>query len=58
MWVFQGMFEYLKQIELLICHIETLHRAVILTKPINESSHQIFLNQQNSLDTHAERAGG
>ena len=58
MWVFQGMFEYLKQLELLNCHIETLHRAVILTKPINEISHQIFLSQQNSLDTHAERAGG
>ena len=52
------MFENLKQIELLNCHIETLHRAMILTTPINGNSHQIFLNQQNALGTHAERAGG
>ena len=52
------MFENLKQIELLNFHIETLHRAIILTTPINGNSHQIFLNQQNALDTRAERAGG
>ena len=34
-WDFRGMFENLKQIGLLNCHIETLHRAMILTKPIN-----------------------
>ena len=50
------MFENLKQIELLNCHIETLRRAMILTTPINGNSHQIVLNQQNSLGTHAERA--
>ena len=52
------MFENLKQIELLNCDIETLHRAMILTTPINGNSHQIYLNQQNALGTHAERAGG
>ena len=52
------MFENLKQIELLNFHIETLHRAMILTTPINGNSHQISLNQQNALGTHAERAGG
>ena len=52
------MFENLKQTELLNCHIETLHRAMILTTPINGNSHQIFLNQQDALGTHAERAGG
>ena len=57
-WDFRGMFENLKQIELLNCHIETLHRAMILTTPINGNSHQIFLFQQNALGTHAERAGG
>ena len=57
-WDFRGMFENLKQIELLNCHIETLHRAMILTTPINGNSQQIFLNQQNTLDTHAERAAG
>ena len=51
------MFENLKQIELLSCHIETLHRAITLTTPINGNSHQIFLNQQNALGTHAERVG-
>ena len=51
------MFENLKQIELLNCDIETLHRAMILTTPINGKSHQIFVNQQNSLGTHAKRAG-
>ena len=55
-WDFRGMFENLKQKELLNCHIETLHRAIILTTPINGNSHQIFLNQQNALGTHAERA--
>ena len=44
-WDFRGMFENLKQIELLNCHKETLHRAMILTTPINGNSHQIFLNQ-------------
>ena len=58
MWDFRGMFENLKQIELLNCHIETLHRAMILTTPINGNSHQIFLFQQNALGRHAERAGG
>ena len=57
-WDFRGMFENLKQIEFLICHLETLHRALISTTPINRNSHQIFLNQQNALGTHAERAGG
>ena len=57
-WDFRGMFENLKQIELLNCHIETLHRALILTTPINGNSHQIFPIQQNTLGTHAERAGG
>ena len=55
-WDFRGMFENLKQIELLNFHIETLHRAMILTTPINGNSHQNFLNQQNALGTHAERA--
>ena len=55
---FRGMFENLKQTELLNCHIETLHRAMILTTPIDGNSHQFFLNQQNALNTHAERAGG
>ena len=31
---------------------------MILTTPINGNSHQIFLNQQNALATHEERAGG
>ena len=57
-WDFRGMFENLKQIELLICHIETQHRAMILTTPINGNSHQLFLNQQNALGTHAKREGG
>ena len=52
------MFENLKQIELLNCYIETLHRAIILTTPIKGNSHQIFLNQQNALGTQARRAGG
>ena len=52
------MFEILKQIELLKCHIEILHRAMILTTPINGNSRQISLNHQNALGTHAERAGG
>ena len=52
------MFENLKQIELLNYHIETLHRAMILTTSINGNSHQIFLNQQNALVSHAETAGG
>ena len=52
------MFENLKQIELLNCHIKTLHRALILTKPITGNSHQIYFNQQNALGTHSERAGG
>ena len=42
---------------LLNCHIETLHRAMILPTPINGNSPQIFLNQQNALGSHAERAG-
>ena len=58
MWDFRGMFENLKQVKLLNCHIETLHRAMILTTPINGKSHQIFLNQGNALVTYAERAGG
>ena len=37
--------------------METLHRAMILTTPINGDSHEIVLNQQNALGTHAERAG-
>ena len=57
-WDFRGMFENLKQIELLNCYIETLHRAMNLKTPINGNSHQIFLNQQNARGTHAERAGG
>ena len=57
-WDFRGMFENLKQIELLNGHMEALHRAMILTTPINGNSHQIFLNQQKALGTHAERAGG
>ena len=31
---------------------------MILTTPINGNSNQIFLNRQNALGTHAERAGG
>ena len=57
-WDFRGMFENLKQIELLNCHIEKLHIAMILTTSINGTSHQIFLGQQNALGTHAKRAGG
>ena len=57
-WGFWGMFENLKQIELLNCHKETLHRAMILTTPINGNSHQIFLSQQNAVGTHAEKAVG
>ena len=63
-WDFRGTFENLRQIkllhrtELLNCYIETLHRAMILTTPINGNSHQTFLNQQNALGTHVERAGG
>ena len=57
-WDFRGMFENLKQIELLNCHIEKLHRAMILATSVNENSHQIFLSQQNALCAHAERAGG
>ena len=57
-WDFRGMFENLKETELLNCHIEKLHRAMILTTSINGNSHQIFLSQQNALGTHAERAGG
>ena len=49
---------YWKEIELLNCHIEKLHRAMILTTSINGNSHQIFLSQQNALSTHAERARG
>ena len=52
------MFENLKQIELIYCHIKRLHRAMILTTPVNGNSHQIFLNHQNALGTHAERVGG
>ena len=55
---FPGMFENLTQIELLNCHIEKLHRAMILTTSISGNSHQIFLSQQNALGTHAERTGG
>ena len=51
------MFENLKQIELLNCHIETLRRAMILTTPINGKSHQFLVNQQNALGTQEERAG-
>ena len=56
-WDFRDMFENLKQIELLNCHIEKLHRAMILSTSINGNSHQIFLSQQNALGTHAESAG-
>ena len=52
-WDFRGMFENLKQIELLNCHIEPLHRAMTLTTPINGNSHQIFLKQQNAQGTNA-----
>ena len=34
-WDFRGIFENLKQTELSNCQIETLHRAMILTTPIN-----------------------
>ena len=57
-WDFRGMFENLIQIELLNCHIEKLHRAMIRTTSINGNSHQIFLSQQNALGTHTERVGG
>ena len=57
-WDFRGMFENLKEIEIFNCHIEALHRAMILTTLINGNSHQIFLNQENALGTHAKRAGG
>ena len=57
-WDFRVMFENLKQIELLSCRIERLHRAMIITKPINGNSHQVFLNQQNALGLHAERVVG
>ena len=56
-WDFRGMFENLKQIELLNCHVEKLHRAMILATLNKINSHQIFLNHQNALATHAERAG-
>ena len=55
---FRGIFENLKQIELLNCHIEKLLRAMILTTPIHGNSDQIFLNQQNALGIHTERARG
>ena len=55
---FRGMSVNLKQIELLNCHIEKLHVALIFTTPINGNSHQIFLNQQNAPGIHAERTGG
>ena len=58
MWDFRGMFENLKQLVLLKCHIETLQRAMIFTTPINGNSTQIFLNQQKALGTHVKRAGG
>ena len=45
-WDFRGIFENLKHIELLNCHIEKLHRAMILTTSVNGNSHQIFLSQQ------------
>ena len=35
-----------------------MQRAMILTTPINGNSLQLFLNQQNALALHAERAGG
>ena len=57
-WDFRGMFENLKQTELLNRQIKTLHRAMILTTTIKGNSHQILLNQQNALGTHAEKAGG
>ena len=57
-WDFSGLFENLKQIELLNCHCKKLHRAMILTTTINENSHKSFLSQQNALGTHAERARG
>ena len=54
-WDFRGMFENLKQIELLNCHIEKLHRVMILTTSINGNSHQIFLSQQNTLWVHTQK---
>ena len=57
-WDFRGMFENLKQIQLLNCQIETSHRALILTTPINGNSHQNFPHKQNALGTHAESAAG
>ena len=37
---------------------DSKQRAMILTTPINGNSLQHFLNQQNALALHAERAGG
>ena len=31
---------------------------MVLTTPINGNVHQVFLNQQNALGLHGERAGG
>ena len=54
LWDFRGMFENLKQIELLNCHIEKLHRAMILTTSIKGNSHQIFLSQK-TLRVHTQK---
>ena len=55
-WDFRGMFENLKETELLNCLIEKHQRAMILATPINGNEHQVFLCQQNALGLHAERA--
>ena len=52
------MFKNFKEIELLNYRIEKLQRAMILTTSINGKANQVFLNQQNALRLHAERAGG
>ena len=54
-WGFRGMFGNLKQIELLNCHIETLHRVMILETSINGNSHQIFLSETLWVHTQKER---
>ena len=41
-WDFRGMFENLKELELLNCHIEKLQRAMILSTQLNGNTHQVL----------------
>ena len=52
------MFEVLNEIELLNCHIEKRQRATILTTSKNGNAYKVFINQQNALGLHTQRAGG